>query len=404
MDILICAALSLVASILSARLGYSGASKQFTGRELFAIGFVLPYLSLKFYRIFLYHKYVSPLRYLPGPKDNHWFLGQALKQVNADTPMAFAVNLSRQNPDAPLIRYLSLANTEIILVNSLEAHRQVLQTQNDLFERPNVVMRMIRRFSENGLASFERDEYRAHRKVLSACFTPDCLRKLEPVFKERATQLTFLFDRAIKAGGGATAVIDCTDTFGRLALDAMGRALLGKDLSYLEHAEFDHDGNLVKGTEDYGFLDAHDAVFGPDKIGKVFTFLDCFFPIRWIPCNINFEFLKATSWMNTTVQQLVTHRRKELEAAVGKAVHKNTSRDILSFLIEESMPGGCAKGMEDKNIIGHVSHHPLSNKTYPETILTSDTALDSRGWWTRDLSTHARVELAHPRHSTRDSG
>lgn len=361
MDLLICAALSFVASILGARLGYFGTSKQITGRELFAIGFVLPYLSLKFYRIFLYHKYFSPLRHLPGPKDNHWFLGQALKQVNADTPMSFAVNLSRENLEAPLIRYLSLANTEIILVNSLEAHRQVLQTQSDLFERPNVVMRMIRRFSENGLASFERDEYRAHRKVLSACFTPDCLRKLEPVFKERTTQLTLLFDRAIKAGAGATAVIDCTDTFGRFALDVMGRALLGKDLSYLKHAEFDQDGNLVKGTQEYGFLDAHDAVFGPDKIGKVFTFLDCFFPIRWLPCNTNFEFLRATSWMGATVQELVASRRKDLEAVVGTAKHNDTSRDILSFLIEESMPGGCAEGIEDKTIIGHVSHHPLSN-------------------------------------------
>lgn len=371
MDLLICAALFFVASILGARLGYSGTSKQMTGRELFAIGFILPYLSLKFYRIFLYHKYFSPLRHLPGPKDNHWFLGQALKQVNADTPMSFAVNLSRENPEAPLIRYLSLANTEIILVNSLEAHRQVLQKQNDLFERPKAIMRMIRRFSENGLASFERDEYRAHRKVLNACFTPDCLRKLEPVFKERATQLTFLFDRAIETGGGATAIIDCTDTFGRLALDVMGRALLGKDLSYLEHAEFDQDGNPVKGTKEYGFLDAHDAVFGPDKIGMVFTFLDCFFPIRWLPCNTNSEFLRATSWMNATVQQLVANRRKNMEAAVGTAKHKDTSRDILSFLIEESMPGGCAEGIEDKTIIGHVSHHPLSNSD-PQTDYTDE--------------------------------
>lgn len=176
------------------------------------------------------------------------------------------------------------------------------------------------------------------------------------MLKEKAAQLRLLFDRAIKAGGGATAVIDCTGTFGRLTLDVMGRTLLGTDLSYLEQAEFDRDGNSAKGTEQYGFLDAHDAVFGPYKIGKVFTFLDCFFPIRWIPCNTNFEFLSATSWMNTTIQRMVTKRRKELEAAWGATTYDNASSDILSFLIEESMPGGCAEGIEDKNIIGHVSH------------------------------------------------
>lgn len=356
MDLLACAALALVTSLLGARLAYSDGPEQITSRQLFAASFVFQYLSLKFYRIFLYHKFFSPIRYLPGPKDNHWFLGQVLNQVNADTPMSFPVKLSREHPEAPLIRYLSLANTEIILVNSLESHRQVLQTYNSLFERPNAIMRMIKRFSGDGLASFEGEEYRAHRKVLSECFTPSCLRRLEPVFKEKAAQLILLFDRAIKAGGGATAVIDCTDTFGRLTLDVMGRTLLGTDLSYLEQAEFDRDGNLLKGIEQYGFLDAHDAIFGPDKIGKVFTFLDCFFPIRWIPCNTNFKFLSATNWMNTTIERLVTNRRQELEAAWGATMYDNTSSDILSFLIQESMPGGCAEGIEDKNIIGHVSH------------------------------------------------
>lgn len=365
MDLLACAALSLVTSLLGARLVYFDGHEQITGRQLFAASFIFHYLSLKIYRTFLYHKYFSPLRHLPGPKDNHWFLGQALHQINADTPMSFPVKLSRQHPEAPLIRYLSLANTEIILVNSLEAHRQVLQTYNDLFERPSAVLRMIKRFSGDGLASFESEEYRAHRKVLSACFTPDCLRRLEPVFEEQAVQLCHLLHRAIEAGGGATAVIDCTDTFGRLALDVMGRSLLGTDLSYLEQAKFDRDGNLLKEKEQYGFLDAHDAVFGPDKIGKVFTFLDCFFPIRWIPCNTNSKFLRATNWMNATIGQLVTNRRREMAAAAGKEQENDTSRNILSFLIEESMPGGCAEGIEDKNIIGHVSHESFSDQCLP---------------------------------------
>lgn len=365
MDLLACAALALITTILGARLAYSDGREQITSRQLFAASFVFQYLSLKFYRIFLYPIYFSPLRHLPGPTDNHWFLGQALHQVNADTPMSFPVKLSRQFPEAPLIRYLSLANTEIILVNSLEAHRQVLQTHNDLFERQSAIRRMIKRFSGDGLTSFESDEYRAHRKVLSGCFTPDCLRRLEPVFKEKVAQVSLLFDRAIEASGGENAVIGCTDTFGRLTLDVMGRTLLGTDLSYLEQAECDRDGNLVKSTEQYGFLDAYNAVFGPDKIGKVFTFLDCFFPIRWIPCNTNFKFLRATNWMNTTIEQLVTNRRKELEASMGKSKHDDISRDILSFLLEESMPGGCAEGIEDKNIVGHVSNEIFSNQGLP---------------------------------------
>lgn len=102
---------------------------------------------------------------------------------------------------------------------------------------------------------------------------------LKPVFKEKAAKLGYLFNRAITAGGGVTAVINCTDTSSRLALDIMGRTLLETDLSYLKHAGFKRDGNPVKGLERYSFFNAHNAVFRPDKIGKVFTFLYCFFHV-----------------------------------------------------------------------------------------------------------------------------
>ncbi|KAL1857423.1 hypothetical protein Daus18300_010396 [Diaporthe australafricana] len=354
MDLLTCAALALVNSLLFARLGYCNGPEQLTGRQTFAIIFILQYLSLKYYHVFFYHKYFSPLRHLPGPKDNHWILGQVLNQVKADLPMAMWVKWSREHPEAPLIRYLSLANTEMILVNSLEANRQVLQSQNDFFERPNAVKRMVGRYGGNGLTSFECEEYRAHRKMLSGCFTPDCLRRLEPVFKEKAAQLNRFFDRAIEAAGGTSVVIDCTDTFDRFALDIMGRALWGVDFSYLEHTQFDRNGRPVKVAGQYGVLEAHDAVFGPDKMGKIFTFLDVLFPTRWIPCNTNAKFLRATSWMDALVRQLVANRRKEYARTTEKAEHHDTSRDILSFLIEESMPRGCAEGIQDKNIVGHL--------------------------------------------------
>lgn len=369
MDLLSCAALSLASSLLGSLLGLSDAPEQLTGFQAFIISFVVQYLSLKFYRIFLYHKYFSPLRHLPGPKNSHWFLGQVLNQVNAKTPMEMWVKWSREHPEAPLIRYMSFANTEMVLVNSLEAHRQVLQVQNDFIERPNCVRRMIGRFGGNGLTSFDFEEYRAHRKMLSGCFTPECLRRLEPVFKEKASQLTHFLDRAIDACAGGSAVIDCTDTFGRYALDIMGRALLGVDFSYLDYTVFHRDGNPVEGTQPYGFLDAHNAIFGPDKMGKTFSFLDAIYPIRWIPCRTNAKFLEATSWTNATVRQLVATRKQEIGNTSNRENYEDTSRDIMSFLMEESRPGGCAEGIQDKNIVGHVSHCSLPDPSPPHKLL-----------------------------------
>lgn len=63
MDLLVCMGLTalelLAVQILNARV---------PGRAEAATVFLGQYITLKIYRIFLYPKYFSPLRHLPGPK------------------------------------------------------------------------------------------------------------------------------------------------------------------------------------------------------------------------------------------------------------------------------------------------------------------------------------------------
>jgi hypothetical protein len=42
----------------------------------------------------------------------------------------------RKWPDAPLIRYLSFGNSEVVLINSLAACKEVLQTRCYSFVKP----------------------------------------------------------------------------------------------------------------------------------------------------------------------------------------------------------------------------------------------------------------------------
>jgi hypothetical protein len=43
----------------------------------------------------------------------------------------------------PFIRYLTFANTELLLVNNLQAHREVLQTKCYEFEKPEFFCRVV---------------------------------------------------------------------------------------------------------------------------------------------------------------------------------------------------------------------------------------------------------------------
>jgi hypothetical protein len=65
MDAVICVGLAIIECFVLQTLGHRTLSDKPT--SLFLAIFLSQYLILKFYRTFIYHKYVSPFRYLPGP-------------------------------------------------------------------------------------------------------------------------------------------------------------------------------------------------------------------------------------------------------------------------------------------------------------------------------------------------
>lgn len=73
MDLLLCGGLALLEALAYGRLwprGFDSYPQPTSGSliENATVLFLGHYLFLKYYRIFLYHKYFSPLRHLPGPK------------------------------------------------------------------------------------------------------------------------------------------------------------------------------------------------------------------------------------------------------------------------------------------------------------------------------------------------
>lgn len=70
MDIISCGLLTLseVFLLQPLLLGRSDASSLRGSGDHYVAFFLVQYLTLKFYRIFLYHRYFSPLRHVPGPK------------------------------------------------------------------------------------------------------------------------------------------------------------------------------------------------------------------------------------------------------------------------------------------------------------------------------------------------
>ncbi|KAK6215908.1 hypothetical protein LQW54_004088 [Pestalotiopsis sp. IQ-011] len=208
-----------------------------------------------------------------------------------------------------------------------------------------------------GIATLEGEDHRASRKMLTSSFSINNIRRLEPVFLSKAREVCSLVARAIASSpDGRAATIDCTETFSKATLNIIGVTSLGIELDYLNsnatENKFSPDSKTLS---DYSFHQAYNTIFGPDLIGKILMFGSMFFPTRWIPLRANRDYKVAKEWLNRVLRDLITQRKSTIQNAFSKGIHrKENFQDLLSFIIEESMPGGSAEGIPDLHITGHL--------------------------------------------------
>ncbi|KAI6090985.1 cytochrome P450 [Hypoxylon rubiginosum] len=344
----------------------------------------LQYAAIKFYRIFLYHRYFSPFRHLPGPTDNHFFFGQAINLVKAKSPPELYIKWMKDFPDAPIIRYLTFANTEVLVCNSLNSFRDVLQTNCYAFHKPDRWRRMMVEITGKGVLSLEDDEHRQHRKMLTGAFSTSNVRKLEPVFQSKTKELGDVLDLTISQSNGGYGIIDCTDVFSKATLDVIGVTVLGVELANLKSVNVGNQPRSqtkqLSATE-YTFHDAYEIIFAQSFIGKILFFANAFIPTRWLPLEANREFAFATSWLRDVLGQLIRERYGRVNEARRSGKYesmKRDSRDLLSYIIEESMPGGPAEGIAEENFLGHLlqfmaAGHATSADTLTWSVYTMAT-------------------------------
>lgn len=139
--------------------------------------------------------------------------------TNHELPSGLYIEWMRQNPDSHFIRYLGFMNQEVLVANSLATTKNILQTNCYSFEKPRWFLRLAKEIAGHGILFMEGNEHRAHRRMLTNPFALKSIRKLEPVFKEKAKDICVFLDQEIAKNGGATCEIEALDLFMRAILD-----------------------------------------------------------------------------------------------------------------------------------------------------------------------------------------
>lgn len=341
--------------------------------HIFVTSFVCLYITSKLYRVFTYLHYVSPLRNIPGPKDHHFFLGQAVNQFKAGSPNEPYVSWVKKWPTADFIRYITFGNSEALLVTSLAAHKEILQAKCYSFIKPPFFKRLIADIVGLGLVFSEGDEHKNQRKALRGMFSLGNLKSFLPVFRSKAEELSGLFDRAIAEDGG---IVELIEVYSRLTLDIIGIFGLGIDLQNLS-------------SEQSVFHECYREVFDPPPAGLVLTAINAFIPIRWLPVKPNRDFIRANGIVHSMLDDIIKQRIADVRTAKGQsepekgASEEEKSKDLLTFMVEEKYFAADGDTWSEDDMLNQILNFVAGGH---------ETTASSLVWATHVLSTYPDVE------------
>ncbi|KAK0702076.1 cytochrome P450 [Lasiosphaeria miniovina] len=314
--------------------------------------FALQYGALKFYHVVVYPNYVSPLRHLPGPKDNFPFMGQGKKLLTASSPIEDYVKWGNTWPDAPFIRHLTLGNMEVLLVNTPEAHREVLQTHCYSFRKPDILYRLVGEIIGRGLLFTEGEEHKKQRRILAGLFSASSIKRMLPIFHEKARSLTKFLEQGLDENRRVT--FEAVDAFSKMTIDVVGVTVLGVEL-----------GNLSASDKKMDFLKCYHRLFNQSPLGALIGFVNIYVPVRkWLPVEANLGFIRANAELRRMVSMCVRERVQEIEEkqrrqqADGKAkegsVDGDGGRDLLTMMVEERRNFKKEDELTEEDMVNHL--------------------------------------------------
>lgn len=368
-----CAAVAAIGVVSIPLLGVASLSVSALGLSFVGI-FSICWLLVTAYNVFVYPHYVSPYRHLPGPKGGHWFLGHFPGFFKQKYPWSIYVDWVREFPGEPVIRYLTIANHEVLVPLTPEGMKECLMTRCYEFKKTEQWLRMVLDFAGWGIVTFSGEAHRASRRMLSKPFQLANIRKLEPIFTQKALEMCTVMDAACSSEGNKTGVIDAIELMAKTTLDIMGLAALGRELSHLQSVHTDETKDKKDMASDgYDFHDAYQCIVSPSMTGKILLFASGYLNVRWLPLEANREFKRATSFLNKTLLQLIRKRTAEIHGAMRAGTHVvEDSRDILTFIAEESLPGsgGAAEGITEDEFVGNLLQIMVAGHETSATVLT----------------------------------
>ncbi|KAK3987195.1 cytochrome P450 [Cladorrhinum sp. PSN332] len=288
--------------------------------------FIAQYAAVKIYRVFIWPHFFSPLRSIPGPKSPLYSpLGSMPAILSSNSPIGTYLTWAQTWPTSPFIRFLSIFNSEMLLAVTPEAYKEVLANHCYEFKKPALVSNyMSHILGTKGVLFIEGDQHKTARKRLNPLFAGTNVKRMLPLFQQKAGEMARWFDTRLDANGEGT--FDITSAYHRMTIDIIGIAVFGVELGNLSSTD--------KEEKRWDFLPCYSMLFEQSPLSAVITFINAAVPVRWIPVKANRDFVGASKQVRKMTTEVVRNRIREVneKSQFGTASGGN---DLLTMMIED---------------------------------------------------------------------
>ncbi|KAL8675147.1 MAG: hypothetical protein Q9168_000518 [Polycauliona sp. 1 TL-2023] len=287
------------------------------------------------WNVIIYSNFLSPLRHLPEPTGNSWFMGQFLA-IRSEPTGAPQRRWSNEVPNDGIIRYRNVFNEERILLTGPKALAEVLATKNYEFIKPSQIRNGLGKLLGIGILLAEGDEHKVQRKNLMPAFAYRHIKDLYPVFWAKTSEMVKAITEYTQAQQGESQsdddkapIVEIGDWSSRATLDIIGSAGMGHDFGAIENPK----------TE---LNTTYRTVFQPSGQAAFLGLLSLFVPfwlVRSIPVARNKQIPEAAQTIRRICRELIVPKKHALETKDEEA-----GKDIISVALSSG-------GFTEENLV-----------------------------------------------------
>ncbi|KAJ7328051.1 cytochrome P450 [Mycena albidolilacea] len=318
----------------------------------------------------LHQEFTSPLRHVPGPKSDHWFLGNR-QQLSTNMDGQEGLWTAQYGRTVRINTFLGFSQ---LYTTDNKAVQHIL-SNTYLYQKPASGRYFLGRVVGPGVLVVEEDVHKKQRKVMNPAFGPAQLRALTEIFVEKSKQLRDLWSVKVAQAGGV-ARVDVIPEFSTAALDIIGKA------------GFNYDFHSMGGDSESIRDELHEAFATISAAGKQTGILDVLkahFPLLrcLLPSTRIDKVIEGSQTTMRVIGQRLLHESRQ-NISAGSSADSAASRDLLSLLVRANMSKDVseAQRLSEEDVLAQVP-----------TFLVAGHETTAATWAFFELAKNAHIQM-----------